>query len=90
MVRILDKINTVAFSPEKRQRQRERKERPSKVSIRQNGISFFFVLFSTFDLHRLLINTILMICQRFGKAYIAKVDLFGSSSGYILIIIYIY
>jgi hypothetical protein len=58
---ILDKINTVAFSPERRQKKRE--ERPSKVYIRQNDISvfsssllFLLLLRLTSDLHQSLIN----------------------------------
>jgi hypothetical protein len=43
MARIFDKINNVAFSAERIQQEGKEKggEQPSKVSLRENGISFF-------------------------------------------------
>ncbi len=65
MARIFDKINNVAFSAERIQQEGKEKggEQPSKVSLRENGISFFLSSLSpTFALHQYLINTTVM-CQ---------------------------
>jgi len=80
MARIFDKINNVAFSAERIQQEGKEKggEQPSKVSLRENGISVFFVSSLSYICPSSISDQYNSDVSVIWKVYMEKVDLLST------------